>query len=393
MNGLPVLFLLAGRAVAADDDLFDFTNNVAQDLGPLLALFGEAVTKQYLSESTAFLDYFTFAMNPLGIITAVVSVIRVAGGRGGRRGGAVRLDEPRRVRAVPQGRHCPRPGEAARCPGVGGHIVARRPENFQEHIRDADETAYWRRSRGSVFSPDDKSGRYQMSPTPNLSLNIGIKRPKPWVVSLAALNGLVLQAGIIIPAGFGAWRLGWNKYHPDNATARDYASRKFIAGSLLLYWGWGGASGQKTRLIWLQPGLQLVGKQSFDPSSFFESEKQPLEYWVSSRKRKGSERLFEVLTFLAVLASVVGYVLQFIGLRGMNAWLSLAQLGVTLYMSMLRGALWIQRLQNHGNKLSKIPDLVAGHELDWLACELAFNDPPPPCKRRGSRKREPTGIL
>ncbi|KAG8422291.1 hypothetical protein J3459_010529 [Metarhizium acridum] len=137
------------------------------------------------------------------------------------------------------------------------------------------------------------------------------------------------------------------------------------------------ASGQKTRLIWLQPGLQLVGKQSFDPSSFFESEKQPLEYWVSSRKRKGSERLFEVLTFLAVLAPVVGYVLQFIGLRGMNAWLSLAQLGVTLYMSMLRGALWIQRLQNHGNKLSKIPDLVAGHELDWLACELAFNDSPP----------------
>ncbi|KAK9443638.1 pfs, ankyrin repeats & 6-phosphofructo-2-kinase [Metarhizium brunneum] len=414
MNGLPVLWLLAGRAAAADDDLSDFTNNLAQDLGPLLALFGEAVTKQYLSESTTFLDYFTFAMGPLGIITAVVSVIRVCGhpslrafiGRSQEGEAAVEAELCASTsRDVCELFH---KGGIARVLGrqpdllelvavspAGGRGRGKRLEIFQDHIRNADETMYWKRSRGSVFSPDDKSGRCQMSPTPNLSLNIGIKRPKLWVVSLVALNGLVLQAGIIVLAGFGAWRLGWNKYHPDNATARDYAPRMFIAGSLLLSLGmWGcavligqatqevrfrrdeQAAGHKTRLIWLQPGPQLVGEQSFDPSSFFESEKQPLEYWVSSRKRKGSERLFEVLTFLAVLASVVGYILQFIGLRGMNAWLSLAQLGVTLYMSMLRGALRIQRLQNHENKLSKIPDLVAGHELDWLAYELAFDDSP-----------------
>lgn len=413
MNGLTILLLLAGRAAAADDDLSDFTNNLAQDLGPLLALFGEAVTKQYLSESTTFLDYFTFAMGPLGIITAVVSVIRVCGhpslrafiGRSQEGEAAVEAELCASTsRDVCELFH---KGGIARVLGrqpdllelvavsspAGGR--GKRLEIFQDHIRNADETMYWKRSRGSVFSPDDKSGRCQMSPTPNLSLNIGIKRPKLWVVSLVALNGLVLQAGIIVLAGFGAWRLGWNKYHPDNATARDYAPRMFIAGSLLLSLGmWGcaaligqatqevrfrrdeQASAHKTRLIWLQPGPQLVGEQSFDPSSFFESEKQPLEYWVSSRKRKGSERLFEVLTFLAVLASVVGYILQFIGLRGMNAWLSLAQLGVTLYMSMLRGALRIQRLQNHENKLSKIPDLVAGHELDWLAYELAFDDSP-----------------
>lgn len=49
------------------------------DLGPLLALFGESITKQYLSESTSFLDYLIFAMAPIGILTAIISTIRVCG--------------------------------------------------------------------------------------------------------------------------------------------------------------------------------------------------------------------------------------------------------------------------------------------------------------------------
>jgi hypothetical protein len=37
------------------------------------------MTRQYLSESTTFLDYFIFAMAPIGILTAIVSAIRVCG--------------------------------------------------------------------------------------------------------------------------------------------------------------------------------------------------------------------------------------------------------------------------------------------------------------------------
>ncbi|KAF4874295.1 putative ankyrin repeat protein [Colletotrichum siamense] len=44
----------------ADDALSDFTNDLFTDLGPLLALFGEQMTKQYISESTTFYDYFIF---------------------------------------------------------------------------------------------------------------------------------------------------------------------------------------------------------------------------------------------------------------------------------------------------------------------------------------------
>lgn len=57
----------------------DFANNLATDLAPFITLFGEQVTKQYLSESVGFLDNLIFALAPLGILTAVVSAIRVSG--------------------------------------------------------------------------------------------------------------------------------------------------------------------------------------------------------------------------------------------------------------------------------------------------------------------------
>lgn len=57
----------------------DFTNNFISDLGPLLALFGEQVAKQFMSESMGWADSIIFAMGPLGIITAIVSAIRVGG--------------------------------------------------------------------------------------------------------------------------------------------------------------------------------------------------------------------------------------------------------------------------------------------------------------------------
>ncbi|GJN86176.1 hypothetical protein PLIIFM63780_009755, partial [Purpureocillium lilacinum] len=67
------LVLASVPAVAGDDDLADFSNNLATDIGPLLALFGDAMTRQYLSESITFLDYLIFALGPIGILTAIVS--------------------------------------------------------------------------------------------------------------------------------------------------------------------------------------------------------------------------------------------------------------------------------------------------------------------------------
>ncbi|KAL2798261.1 hypothetical protein BJX66DRAFT_334292 [Aspergillus keveii] len=57
----------------------DFANKLATDLTPLIVLFGEAPTKQYLSECVSLLDLVIFSVAPLGVITTLVSDIRVCG--------------------------------------------------------------------------------------------------------------------------------------------------------------------------------------------------------------------------------------------------------------------------------------------------------------------------
>lgn len=57
----------------------NFANNLGSDLAPLLAVFGEQVTTQYLSETMSVEECVLFALAPLGIITAIVAAIRVAG--------------------------------------------------------------------------------------------------------------------------------------------------------------------------------------------------------------------------------------------------------------------------------------------------------------------------
>jgi hypothetical protein len=66
-------------ALSTPEEWSDFADNFATDLAPLITLFGEQVTKQFLSESISTIDSIIFAMAPIGIITAVVSVIRLYG--------------------------------------------------------------------------------------------------------------------------------------------------------------------------------------------------------------------------------------------------------------------------------------------------------------------------
>lgn len=411
-----LVWVLISQGAVAGDDLSDFSNNLAQDLGPLIALFGEPITRQYLSESTTFLDYFIFAVCPLGIITAIVSVIRVCGhsslrafiGRSQEGNGVVEaelctstsrdvcelfnhggitrvLGQPNVLELV-----CVSP-KAQKTPwGAEGHRLFL----FQHYLQKMEEDeCEWTKLRGSFFTSSD-TGRGPstgFAPKPNLSLNIGIKRQPLWVFILVAMTGSILQVGILFLAGFGAWTLDWTLYHPTNPAAQDYAPRMFIAGTVLLcigMWSCAALVGQATqevtykrrtksststqhsRLLWLQPGPQVIGDQSFDPFSHFESRSSPLKYWTSSRKGKVN-RAFEWLTFFAGICTMMGYVLQFIGLRGLKAWVSITQLAITLVMSFLRGLLRMQRFGNDDNQLAKMPDLVPGHELDWMAFEIA----------------------
>jgi hypothetical protein len=411
-----LVFIIASVVgVAAGNSLDDFSNNLATDLGPLLALFGDAMTKQFLSESTSFLDYFIFAMAPIGILTAIVSTIRVCGhsslrafvgrsqeGEGAieaelctstsrdvcelfNRGGIARvLGTPSVLELV---------YDRSKAPGVSGNRddeELRLSRKYFEGMKASDD---WERIKGSVFGRPSKHATLaeDFAPNPNISLNLGIIKRPNWVYIAIAVTGVTLQAGLLILAGVGVWVLEWNLSTGGAPASRNYAPVMFIFGTIVMcagMWACAYLIGQTTRevrfrrrgeklaadcprLFWLQPGPQVIGDQSFDPYGYAEdTEHAPHGLWMSSRKHF-NERLFEIHTILAVAAVSLGYIAQFIGLRGMRAWIALAQLGVTLLMSSLRGFLRMQRLGKESNQLGDIPDLVSGHELDWLSLEIA----------------------
>ncbi|KAH6650766.1 hypothetical protein F5144DRAFT_59685 [Chaetomium tenue] len=74
-----LLLLSFARCVIAADSGDDFSNNLFSDLAPLLSLLGEQVTMQFMSQAMGWTDNVILAMAPLGIITIIVSAIRVGG--------------------------------------------------------------------------------------------------------------------------------------------------------------------------------------------------------------------------------------------------------------------------------------------------------------------------
>ncbi|KAL4911196.1 hypothetical protein BDW74DRAFT_172661 [Aspergillus multicolor] len=259
---LVVLALLpVAHAVGWDD----FSNNLATDLAPFLSLFGEQVTKQFLSESTTFLDYFIFAMAPMGILTAVVSAIRVCGspalrafvGRAQEGGGQA---EAELCSSTSQG-VCEvyHNGGIAR---VFGHpkileVVydpkfneLDRPCNlsFKDYVR---KTGKWYRKQGtmwprqskrtdsiSLLSIHEAAGYDAPTPAfaPNLSLNVGIKKVYPAVFWAVAVGGFFLQAGVLVFACVATYYLHWGRDGRDREPYA-YACPLVLIGTVLVCGG------------------------------------------------------------------------------------------------------------------------------------------------------------
>ncbi|UKZ72270.1 uncharacterized protein TrAtP1_013212 [Trichoderma atroviride] len=72
------LYVLLLQTVTADSG-DDFSNNLFTDLGPILALLGERVTMQFLSQCMGWSECIILAAAPLGILTIIVAAIRVGG--------------------------------------------------------------------------------------------------------------------------------------------------------------------------------------------------------------------------------------------------------------------------------------------------------------------------
>jgi len=466
-TNLPWLIPLALVGVQSSS-LNDFSNNLATDLGPLLQLFGEPVTRQYLSESTTFLDYFIFAMAPIGILTAIVSVIRVCGDSSLRafigrsqegdgqveaelctstsrdvcelfnKGGITRvLGRPKILEIIqlPQDPPTSIANQASRDghnaedgrDDMGIFLFQDHLQNLQEHPSNSEweerkprhlkilDIASWRRrlqwlrsnkegTRTKAPSTVDAVDKTPFAPNPNLSLNVGILKLPDGIFYSVAILGFVLQASVLVMAGLVSWKYKWTQdstttseslQHTTIATIiqNDRAPLTFICGSVFMCLGMylcaaligqstreyiyqrkqvKGDEAPKTRLFWLQPGNQVIGDQTFDAFAYTEDGSKRLTQYISSRMDLSDRS--EFYTWIPLIVTVGGYVAQFIGLRGMNASVAIAQLGSSLVMSFLRGCLRMRRLARTDNKLGKVPDKVLKHELDWLAFELGTKD-------------------
>ncbi|KAK2035952.1 hypothetical protein LZ31DRAFT_571641 [Colletotrichum somersetense] len=384
--------------VAQADGWDDFANNLATDLAPILSLFGEQVTKQFLSESTTMWDNFIFAMAPLGVITAVVSAIRVCGGSSLR----AFIGRAQEGGGIAEAELCSSTSRDV-CELYHNGAIVRvfgRPK-ILEVIYDpkAAEKEFTGRSAPSndeqnlqmqKINSHNSNGSSNFAPNPNLSFNIGIRRQPEYVTWLAAAFAFFAQASVLVFGGLVTmW--GWEK---EENVPPAWAFPLMLLGTVLLCFGMfccsylvessteervfrrsnntGDSKKAKTQnsgsIYVVQPGNQTIGDQTFDSFLFNDSE-TPINKYVTSWKipeQPGKE----LGVWLAIATTMTGFILQFVGLRAMHSAVSVLQLGAILLVSIIRAGLRTQRLRKESNRLRECPDEIEGHELDWLALHM-----------------------
>lgn len=405
------IFVLLSLPLVCADGWDDFSNNLASDLAPILSLFGEQITKQYLSESISPIDYFIFAMAPMGILTAVVSAIRLCGspslraliGRAQEGGGVAEAElcsstsrdvcELYNNGGIARVFGRPKILEIVYDPDSQDFNETAGIYTFQDYLARHRGRGMWKSNRGETDTEKDNDDEaFKATFAPNLSLNIGTKKQPAFVFWVVGLGGLILQAGVLIFAVIVTYYLEWEK---DNNRPGSYACPLVIIGTLLLCSGmflcaflvgqstdekvWhrkvSNSNSDKSSLFWVQPGGQVIGDQTFDAfcHSDCDDRKDCLKEYTISWKRNRSEKS-EFAVWATIGITVSGFVLQFTGLRGTHSAVSVVQLGITMLMSAARAALRMQRLQPEANCFAIDPDKFIGHELDWLALRLGRED-------------------
>ncbi|PKK49368.1 hypothetical protein CI102_6016, partial [Trichoderma harzianum] len=390
----------------------DFTNNLAMDLTPLTALFGEQATKQFLSESTTFLDNFLFAMAPLGILTGVVSAIRVCGGpslrafigraqEGGgiaeaelcsstsrevcelyHNGAIVRVFGRPKILEIVYDPELEKKDNNEGKNTAGINISREYFQMAKQNGTGWEEQGEEKPSHDAESRPSPTKNTFDnFAPNPNLSLNIVIVKRSSFVYIGAAIVGFLSQTSVLVLSVIITYSLHWGK----NGNSIDPWAFPFIfVGTMFVCFGmflcatlvndstkervfeWKRELGKSSSTLYVvQPGNQVVGDQTFDPFLF----SKPIKCYMTSWKAaQTSDSKTSVL--VATVITILGFALQFVGLRAMHSLVSLLQLAVTLLMSVIRALLRTQRLSIDENILRDRSDEVSGHELDWMALQM-----------------------
>lgn len=400
----------------------NFANNLGSDLAPLLTLFGEQVTKQYLSESLSWVDCLLFALSPLGIITAIVAAIRVAGspwlrsviGRAKESRGEVEADlmsstssdvcelwngegvvrvlgrpvllqlvvcptatanATFNIHPTPSNAVAGSENEASISQPMGHNVNQLNPPHpsglytFQDAIK---RKLYTRVDINSNQQQDEESSKSEIPP--NLSWNVSINPCKPSTMVLLVLVSFAVQGAVLAFAAASQYKLKMKK---NDLEPVGYGFPLFAVGTGVLGIGmfvcamvvesateeetWEPEQvSDKPYVIWLQQGGQTVGDQRFEAFAR-ESPKNIL----TSRNLTKHGQLARVN--LGVVAALLGFFAQFIALRAMHSTVTIAQLAAVFIMTAIRS---YTRMDRENKNLINNPTQVEGHELDWLAKDL-----------------------
>ncbi|KAK0732428.1 hypothetical protein B0T21DRAFT_313512, partial [Apiosordaria backusii] len=406
--GCFTLFQLVGFAKASSDSSAaqwsDFTDKFATDLAPLITLFGEQVTKQFLSESTSFLDSIIFGMAPLGIITAVVSVIRVRG-TSALKSIIGRAQEPHgqaEMELCSSTSHdvCELWSNGGICRVFGQPKILElfflpgRKELYPTYSGEEPEVDLsnsrckiipsnlkWRQTAGERFHDG-------FAPYPNLTLNLGFRLPRRWEQLFVTVLAVTIQAGFFV---FASWvTFAQPDLYEGDDPPPTWGFHLAVIGTVMVSVGmiscarvideqseelWfeqstkgpGSETSNETYALWLQPGGQRVGDQQF--SAFFCQKK--ITRYVRSWKRRETRPagVHQTLLLGAVLASTLaGFVLQFVGLRSMHGSVALYQIAAALFMSIVRAMMRLRTTKPQDNEFDNLR--VEGRELSQLAMRL-----------------------
>jgi ankyrin repeat protein len=208
----------------------------------------------------------------------------------------------------------------------------------------------------------------------NISLNIHSHTDRRELYCVA-LVGVILQFGVLVYSGFATYHRRL-RFQEGGAAVQSYAFPITATGTLILVTGMlvcahvveGSTKekryeftekGNQARVLWLQRS-EAVGDQSFSSVAIFAKETPAV--LTKSRRNDSHQDICALLATLGTTLGVIGFITQFVGLRGMHWSATIAQLIATLLMTILRA--WVRR------GLATCPktwELTPGHELDWLA--------------------------
>jgi len=409
-----ILFVTYFCVVYADDQYLQaatFANNLFTDLAPIIALFGEETTKQFLTQSIGWWDDALLAMAPLGILTLVVGAIRVGGpsplrtviGRGrepagiaeseflsstsedvtevwDKRGVARKVSDEDMIRQILF-------DDTSGQQDVFSMTDAESPE--EGFVTAPDPYITLRTKQQNLFArPDEEmvvDKRNRMPPNLTLNAHAPIDDRKP-LIFCAAL-GILLQSGVI---AFQAIVYYYLKWRTESTIVEKYAFPLACSGLVTMCTGvficssvierstkeivWLPADRtrrekKRFKLMWIQRGKPQQSLESFaiyrEPDNHLPGDFRPI--WGSYRV--DNPREIATLNFWVAVGTFLclfGFPLNFIGLRGLHYSATLAQLVATIIMAVVRA--WVRRGLLRQPKVEQLP---IGYELDRVALQIA----------------------